>query len=163
MIYDALEMQYRQVKVRKDPDCAVCGENPTVTELIDYEAFCGVVSEEAQEAAAGSTITPKQLKEWIDGDEKIEIIDVREPNEYEIVAIPGARLIPKNEFLMGNALQDLPQDRRIVLNCKTGCPQRRGPRGPQVRGLRRRGARRRRRDRLGQPDRAREAGLLVHA
>ncbi|WP_255792358.1 molybdopterin-synthase adenylyltransferase MoeB, partial [Mycobacteroides abscessus] len=58
MIYDALEMQYRQVKVRKDPDCAVCGENPTVTELIDYEAFCGVVSEEAQEAAAGSTITP---------------------------------------------------------------------------------------------------------
>ena len=53
MIYDALEMQYRQVKVRKDPDCAVCGENPTVTELIDYEAFCGVVSEEAQEAAAG--------------------------------------------------------------------------------------------------------------
>jgi len=65
MIYDALEMQYRQVKVRKDPDCAVCGENPTVTELIDYEAFCGVVSEEAQEAAAGSTITPKQLKESI--------------------------------------------------------------------------------------------------
>jgi molybdopterin/thiamine biosynthesis adenylyltransferase len=58
MIYDALEMQYRQVKVRKDPNCAVCGENPTVTELIDYEAFCGVVSEEAQEAAMGSTITP---------------------------------------------------------------------------------------------------------
>ncbi len=103
MIYDALEMQYRQVKVRKDPDCAICGENPTVTELIDYEAFCGVVSEEAQEAAAGATITPKQLKEWIDGDEKIEIIDVREPNEYEIVSIPGAKLIPKNEFLMGTA------------------------------------------------------------
>lgn len=120
MIYDALEMQYRQVKVRKDPDCAICGENPTVTELIDYEAFCGVVSEEAQEAAAGATITPKQLKEWIDGDEKIEIIDVREPNEYEIVSIPGAKLIPKNEFLMGTALQDLPQDKRIVLHCKTG-------------------------------------------
>ncbi|MEK0100473.1 adenylyltransferase/sulfurtransferase MoeZ, partial [Streptomyces sp. A475] len=101
MIYDALEMQYRQVKVRKDPDCAVCGPNATVTELIDYEAFCGVVSEEAQEAAAGSTITPKQLKEWIDDGESIEIIDVREPNEYEIVSIPGARLIPKNEFLMG--------------------------------------------------------------
>lgn len=120
MIYDALEMQYRQVKVRKDPDCAVCGENPTVTELIDYEAFCGVVSEEAQVAAAGSTITPKQLKEWLDDGENIELIDVREPNEFEIVSIPGAKLIPKNEFLMGNALQDLPQDKKIVLNCKTG-------------------------------------------
>lgn len=120
MIYDALEMTYRQVKVRKDPDCAVCGPNPTVTELIDYEAFCGVVSEEAQEAAAGSTITPKQLKEWIDDGESIDIIDVREPNEYEIVSIPGARLIPKNDFLMGGALQDLPQDKKIVLHCKTG-------------------------------------------
>ena len=120
MIYDALEMQYRQVKVRKDPNCAVCGENPTVTELIDYEAFCGVVSEEAQEAAAGSTITPKQLKEWIDDGENIEIIDVREINEYEIVSIPGAKLIPKNEFLMGTALESLPQDKKIVLHCKTG-------------------------------------------
>jgi adenylyltransferase/sulfurtransferase len=120
MIYDALEMQYRQVKVRKDPECAVCGDNPTVTELIDYEAFCGVVSEEAQAAAAGSTITPKQLKEWIDDGENIELIDVREVNEYEIVSIPGARLIPKNEFLMGTALEGLPQDKKIVLHCKTG-------------------------------------------
>jgi adenylyltransferase/sulfurtransferase len=120
LIYDALEQTTRTVKVRKDPDCAVCGPNATVTELIDYEAFCGVVSEEAQQAAAGSTITPKQLKEWIDDGENIEIIDVREPNEYEIVSIPGARLVPKNEFLMGSALQDLPQDKRIVLHCKTG-------------------------------------------
>lgn len=120
MIYDALEMTYRQVKVRKDPDCAVCGTNPTVTELIDYEAFCGAVSEEAQDAVRDATITPRTLKEWIDGDEKIEIIDVREPNEYEIVSIPGARLIPKNEFLMGDALTGLPQDRRIVVHCKTG-------------------------------------------
>ena len=120
MVYDALDMTYRQVKVRKDPNCAICGENPTVTELIDYEAFCGVVSDEAQEAAVDSTITPKQLKEWIDGDEKIELIDVREPNEFEIVSIPGAQLVPKDEFLMGNALQDLPQDKKIVLNCKTG-------------------------------------------
>jgi molybdopterin/thiamine biosynthesis adenylyltransferase/rhodanese-related sulfurtransferase len=120
MIYDALEMTYRQVKVRKDPDCAVCGENPTVTELIDYEAFCGVVSDEAQAAAADSTITPKQLKEWMDDGENIELIDVREPNEFEIVSIPGATLIPKNEFLMGSALESLPQDKKIVLNCKTG-------------------------------------------
>ncbi|MER7753544.1 adenylyltransferase/sulfurtransferase MoeZ [Kitasatospora sp. NPDC097643] len=120
MIYDALEMNYRQVKVRKDPNCAVCGENPTVTELIDYEAFCGVVSEEAQAAAAGSTITSKQLKQWQDEEEDIFLIDVREPGEYEIVNIPGAVLIPKNEFLMGDALEKLPQDRKIVLHCKSG-------------------------------------------
>ncbi|WP_441250361.1 adenylyltransferase/sulfurtransferase MoeZ [Kitasatospora sp. McL0602] len=120
MIYDALEMTYRQVKVRKDPNCALCGENPTVTELIDYEAFCGVVSEEAQAAAAGSTITSKQLKAWMDEDEDIFLIDVREPNEYEIVNIPGAVLIPKDQFLMGNALERMPQDKKIVLHCKTG-------------------------------------------
>ncbi len=120
LIYDAGELSYRLVKVRKDPDCALCGENPTVTELIDYEAFCGVVSDEAQEAAAGSTITPKQLKEWMDDGERIEVIDVREPNEYEIVSIPGAKLVPKDQFLMGTALQDLPQDKKIVLHCKTG-------------------------------------------
>ncbi|MFE7526815.1 adenylyltransferase/sulfurtransferase MoeZ [Kitasatospora sp. NPDC057542] len=120
MIYDALEMNYRQVKVRKDPNCAVCGENPTVTELIDYEAFCGVVSEEAQAAAAGSTITSQQLKQWQDDEEDIYLIDVREPGEYEIVNIPGAVLIPKNEFLMGDALEKLPQDKKIVLHCKSG-------------------------------------------
>ncbi|MGW2249088.1 adenylyltransferase/sulfurtransferase MoeZ [Kitasatospora sp. NPDC001660] len=120
MIYDALEMNYRQVKVRKDPNCAVCGENATVTELIDYEAFCGVVSEEAQAAAAGSTITSKQLKQWQDDEEDIFLIDVREPGEYEIVSIPGAVLIPKNEFLMGDALGKLPQDKKIVLHCKSG-------------------------------------------
>ncbi|MEU9077255.1 adenylyltransferase/sulfurtransferase MoeZ [Kitasatospora sp. NPDC048538] len=120
MIYDALEMNYRQVKVRKDPNCAVCSENPTVTELIDYEAFCGVVSEEAQAAAAGSTITSQQLKQWQDEKEDIFLIDVREPGEYEIVNIPGAVLIPKNEFLMGDALEKLPQDRKIVLHCKSG-------------------------------------------
>ncbi|MFB7619358.1 adenylyltransferase/sulfurtransferase MoeZ [Kitasatospora sp. NPDC056181] len=120
MIYDALEMNYRQVKVRKDPNCALCGENPTVTELIDYEAFCGVVSDEAQAAAAGSTITSKQLKQWQDDKEDIFLIDVREPGEYEIVNIPGAVLIPKNEFLMGDALGSLPQDKKIVLHCKSG-------------------------------------------
>jgi molybdopterin/thiamine biosynthesis adenylyltransferase/rhodanese-related sulfurtransferase len=120
MIYDALEMQYRTVKVRKDPDCALCGENPTVTDLIDYEAFCGVVSEEAQAAAIGSTISPKQLKQWQDEDEEIFLVDVREPGEYEIVNIPGAVLIPKGEFLMGNALEQMPQDKKIVLHCKTG-------------------------------------------
>jgi molybdopterin/thiamine biosynthesis adenylyltransferase/rhodanese-related sulfurtransferase len=120
MIYDALEMTYRSVTVRKDPECAVCGKNPTVTELIDYEAFCGVVSEEAAEAVKDSTITVTQLKEMLDRGDDLALIDVREPTEYEIVSIPGAALIPKGEFLNGSALGDLPQHRRVVLYCKTG-------------------------------------------
>jgi sulfur-carrier protein adenylyltransferase/sulfurtransferase len=120
MIYDALEMSYRSVRVRKDPECPVCGKNPTITELIDYEAFCGTVSEDAQRAASGSTITATELKAMLDNDEKIFLIDVREPNEYEIVSIPGSVLVPKDQFLNGNALEQLPQDRRIVLHCKSG-------------------------------------------
>jgi adenylyltransferase/sulfurtransferase len=120
MIYDALEMTYREVKIRKDPECPICGKNPTITELIDYESFCGVVSDEALEAAAGSTIVPTELKEWIDRGENIFLVDVREPAEYEIVSIPGAVLIPKGEFLNGSALERLPQDKRVVLYCKTG-------------------------------------------
>jgi adenylyltransferase/sulfurtransferase len=120
MIYDALEMSYRTVQVRKDPECPVCGKNPTITELIDYEAFCGAVSEEAQEAAQGSTITARDLKNMMDAGENIYVVDVREPNEYEIVSIAGATLIPKGEFISGAALERLPQDKRIVLHCKSG-------------------------------------------
>ena len=120
MIYDALDMTYRPVKVRKDPECPVCGKNPTITELIDYEEFCGTVSEDAQKAAAGSTITATELKDMLDRHDDIFLVDVREPNEYEIVSIPGAVLIPKGEFLSGDALEHLPQDKRIVLHCKSG-------------------------------------------
>ncbi|MGH3251743.1 MAG: adenylyltransferase/sulfurtransferase MoeZ [Trebonia sp.] len=120
MIYDALEMSYRTVRVRKDPECPVCGKNPSITELIDYEAFCGAVSAAAQEAAAGSTISATDLKEMLDRNENIFLVDVREPNEHEIVSIPGATLIPKDQFLSGAALERLPQDRRIVLHCKSG-------------------------------------------
>jgi adenylyltransferase/sulfurtransferase len=120
MIYDALEMSYRAVGVKKDPECPVCGKNPTITELIDYEEFCGAVSEDAQQAAAGSTITASELKAMQDREADIFLVDVREPNEYEIVSIPGATLIPKGEFLSGAALERLPQDKRIVLHCKSG-------------------------------------------
>jgi adenylyltransferase/sulfurtransferase len=120
MIYDALEMNYRKINVRKDPNCAVCGEHPTVTELIDYEEFCGVISEEAQQAAAGSTITAGELAELLDSDKPLYLVDVREPAEFEIVSIPGATLIPKDEILRGDALASLPQDRQIVMYCKTG-------------------------------------------
>jgi sulfur-carrier protein adenylyltransferase/sulfurtransferase len=120
MIYDALEMSYRSLNIKKDPDCPICGRNPTITELIDYDAFCGVVSADAQEAAAGSTITAAELKEMLDRKDDIFLIDVREPNEYEIVSIPGSVLIPKDQFLNGSALERLPQDRRIILHCKSG-------------------------------------------
>jgi adenylyltransferase/sulfurtransferase len=120
MVYDALEMSYRSVNVRKDPECAICGKNPTVTELIDYEAFCGTVSDEAAEAARESTISVKDLKAMIDREDDILLVDVREPNEFEIVSIPGATLIPKGEFLDGSALERMPQNQQIVAYCKTG-------------------------------------------
>ena len=124
VIYDALELSWRKLKVRKDPNCALCGDHPTVTGLIDYDAFCGAVSEEAADAAAGSTISVVQLehmlKERAEGTRDFVLVDVREPNEYEINQIPGAILIPKGEFLNGNALEQLPSDKQIVMHCKTG-------------------------------------------
>ena len=124
MVYDALEMEYRQVKIRKDPNCAVCGPNATVTGLIDYDAFCGVISDEAAEAARDSTISVQDLKRMLDereaGERDFMLIDVREPVEWEIVQIPGAVLIPKGEFLDGSALEKLPSDKQIVLHCKVG-------------------------------------------
>jgi molybdopterin/thiamine biosynthesis adenylyltransferase/rhodanese-related sulfurtransferase len=120
MIYDALEMSYRTVRVRKDPECAICGKNPTITGLIDYDAFCGTLSADAQQAASGSTITATELKDMLDRGDNIYLVDVREPNEYEIVSIPGATLIPKDRILQGSALEQLPQDKKIVLHCKSG-------------------------------------------
>ncbi|WP_280348245.1 adenylyltransferase/sulfurtransferase MoeZ [Nocardia neocaledoniensis] len=113
MVYDALDMNYRTIKLRRDP------ERQPITELIDYEAFCGVVSDEGMAAAAGSTITAAELKDLLDAD-KIELIDVREPVEWDIVHIQGATLIPKDRILSGEALAELPQNKPIVLHCKTG-------------------------------------------
>jgi len=120
MIYDALEMTYRKVRARKDPECPICGKNPTVTELIDYEAWCGTVSDAAVEAAKGSTITAAELKAMFDRGEDFTLVDVREPAEYDIVRIPGSVLIPKGEITSGAALSQLPVDRPVVLHCKSG-------------------------------------------
>jgi len=113
-VYDALEMNFRTVSIRKDPAAE------PITELIDYDDFCGVVSDAASQAALGSTITVEELKDMIDSGKDFELIDVREPNEYEIVSIPGAKLIPKDEILSGRALSQLPQNKPIILHCKTG-------------------------------------------
>jgi len=114
MVYDALEMSYRTIKIRKDPKAE------PITKLIDYEEFCGVVSDEAQQAAFGSTITVADLKEMLDAGKDPYLVDVREPVEYEIVKIPGGVLIPKDRILSGEALAELPQDKPLVLYCKTG-------------------------------------------
>ena len=119
MVYDALEMRYTTLKVQRDPNGVV----PTEL-LADYEAFCGAISEEAAEAAADSTISVHTLDGWLkernDGGRDFQLVDVREPNEYEINKVPGSVLIPKGEFLRGSALEQLGNDKPIVLYCKTG-------------------------------------------
>ena len=121
MIYDALEMSYRKIKVRKDPKCPLCSEKPTQTTLLpDYEAFCGVLTDAAEMAVKDSTISVTTLKEKMDNHEKFFLVDVREPSEWEIVKIPGATLIPKQGFIDGSALSKLPQDKPIILHCKSG-------------------------------------------
>ncbi|TXG92599.1 adenylyltransferase/sulfurtransferase MoeZ [Rhodococcus rhodnii] len=114
MVYDALEMSYRTIRIRRDP------EREPITGLIDYDAFCGVVSEEGTEAAIGSTITATELSEMLSSGRDIAVVDVREPVEWDIVRIPGATLVPKDRILSGDALAELPQDRPITFYCKTG-------------------------------------------
>jgi adenylyltransferase/sulfurtransferase len=114
MIYDALEMSYRTIRIRKDP------ATPRITELIDYEDFCGVVSDDVAAAASGSTITPRELRDLLDSGKKPALIDVREPVEWDINHIEGAQLIPKSLISSGEGLAKLPHDRKAVLYCKTG-------------------------------------------
>jgi adenylyltransferase/sulfurtransferase len=123
LIYDALKMRFRELKLRKDPDCPVCGTHPTVTKLIDYEQFCGIRPEptQAQLAEAGVAdweITPVELKKKLDAGETPFVLDVREPNEYQINRIGGSTLIPLGE--LPRRYQELPKDREIVAQCKMG-------------------------------------------
>ncbi len=123
LIYDALKMKFREMKLRKDPECPVCGTNPTVTKLIDYEQFCGVRPEAAAPQGTGAAvneweITPVELKARLDAGETPFILDVREPNEYQINRIPGSTLIPLGE--LPRRYQELPKDREIVAQCKMG-------------------------------------------
>ncbi len=121
MIYDALEMSFRKIKVRKDPNCPLCGDNPTQRGLLpDYEAFCGVLSDAAEVAVKDATISVTELAGKIAAKEEFYLVDVREPSEFEIVRIPGSHLIPKQGFLDGTVLATLPQDKPIILHCKSG-------------------------------------------
>jgi sulfur-carrier protein adenylyltransferase/sulfurtransferase len=119
-LYDALEQSWTFVKVNKDPDCPVCGENPSVTELIDYEEFCGVPAHDREEEFDGQAeleILPTEYAEIADKPD-VALIDVREPHEYEINRIPGAVLIPKDE--LAGHLSDLDPTKTYVVHCKSG-------------------------------------------
>jgi adenylyltransferase/sulfurtransferase len=123
LIYDALRMRFRELKLRKDVDCPVCGTRPTVTTLIDYEQFCGLhPQDEATETVpAGSSateITAVELKQRLDRGERLRILDVREPNEYQINRVPGSQLIPLGEVPRRYAELDVEEE--LVVLCKMG-------------------------------------------
>lgn len=117
LLYDALGMRFRELKLRRDRDCPVCGDHPTVTKLIDYQQFCGVVPASAQPAAEG-VIEPVEVKHKLDRGDDFLLIDVREPYEYQIARIPGARLIPLGE--LPKHLSELNPNAEIVAHCRSG-------------------------------------------
>jgi molybdopterin/thiamine biosynthesis adenylyltransferase/rhodanese-related sulfurtransferase len=120
LLVDALNMRFRELKLRKNPDCPVCGTNPTVTALIDYDHFCGIVPETPQEKNVKNGIpqlSVKELKARRDAGQDVFLLDVREPYEYQISQI-GGTLIPQND--VPNRLAEIPRDREIVVQCRSG-------------------------------------------
>ena len=122
LLFDALKMRFRELKVRKDPDCPVCGEHPTVTQLIDYEQFCGIAPT-ATAAATSSTedadeATVEELKTRLDRHESFLLLDVREPQEFEICRIPGSVLIPLGD--LPSRLFELEGRDDMIVHCKSG-------------------------------------------
>jgi adenylyltransferase/sulfurtransferase len=120
LLVDALNMRFRELKLRKNPECPVCGTNPTVTQLIDYDHFCGIVPEAPQEKNLKNgipQITVKELKARRDAGEDIFLLDVREPYEFQIAQI-GGKLIPQND--VPQRLSEIPRNREIVVHCRSG-------------------------------------------
>jgi adenylyltransferase/sulfurtransferase len=120
LIYDALRMKFRELKLRKDPDCPVCGTHPTVKQLIDYEQFCGVVPAKPESTAVNNAteITSLELKQRLDRGDKLTIIDVREPNEYQINRIAGSILIPLGDI--PKRVNELDPSAELIMQCKSG-------------------------------------------
>jgi len=123
LLFDALKMRFKELKLRRNPECPLCGENPTIKELIDYDQFCGITPAAAQPQAAEISdweITPAQLKERLDRGERVTIIDVREPHEWQIANLEnyGSRLIPLGQF--GDRVNELNPEDEIVVHCKMG-------------------------------------------
>jgi rhodanese-related sulfurtransferase len=119
LLFDAWRMRFRELKLRKNPECPACGEHPTITKLIDYEQFCGVSAQPQPETATKmEEITATELKQRLDKGEDIQIIDVREPHEYQIGQIPNSRLIPLGQVL--NRMDEIDPNRETVMHCKMG-------------------------------------------
>jgi len=120
LIYDALKMRFRELKLRKDPDCPVCGTHPTVTALIDYDQFCGITPAAPEPVTVDNAteITSVELKQRLDRGEKLKIVDVREPNEYQINRIPEAELIPLGDI--PRRYRELDPEAELVVHCKMG-------------------------------------------
>jgi adenylyltransferase/sulfurtransferase len=120
LLVDALGMKFRELKLRKNPDCVVCGSHPTVTKLIDYEEFCGLRGQEKPVSAPGSgvpEITVEELKQQLDAKQDVFILDVREPHEYQICNING-HLIPLND--LPKRVQELDPAKEMVVHCRSG-------------------------------------------
>jgi adenylyltransferase/sulfurtransferase len=120
LLVDALNMRFRELKLRKNPECPVCGPNPTLTKLIDYQQFCGIAPETLEEKAVKNGIpqlTVKELKRRMDAGEDVQLIDVREPFEYQIAQI-GGKLIPQND--VPNRLAEIDREREVIVQCKSG-------------------------------------------
>ena len=120
LIFDALRMKFRELKLRKDPDCPVCGTHPTVKQLIDYDQFCGVAPAAPEPAVADNAteITAVELKRRLDRGDTLKIVDVREPNEYQINRIPGSVLIPLGD--VPRRYNELNPEEELVMQCKSG-------------------------------------------
>ena len=123
MLYDSLRMSFKDVRLRKDPHCDLCGDSPTITELIDYQAFCAVelptaAKEEDDFDVAAVEITPPELKGVLDSGNKITLLDVREPHEWQIAKIDQARLTPLSKF--DEYIPELNPDEEIYLYCYKG-------------------------------------------
>lgn len=122
LLYDALNASFREVKLRRDPECPMCGESPTITQLIDYDRFCSAPQEgekRSMSSAAGkSEITPVELKSRLDAGEKVFILDVRNPEECAICSLSGTTLIPLAE--LPNRFKELNPDQEIVVHCRSG-------------------------------------------
>jgi sulfur-carrier protein adenylyltransferase/sulfurtransferase len=120
LLVDALAMRFRELHLRKNPECPVCGTNPTIHELIDYQEFCGIRGSESQEASVTATvpeIRPEELKARLDAGDDIFILDVREPHEYQICNI-GGHLIPLGA--LPARMNELDSSREIVAHCRSG-------------------------------------------
>ncbi|HKO04681.1 MAG TPA: molybdopterin-synthase adenylyltransferase MoeB [Candidatus Acidoferrales bacterium] len=117
LLFDALQMRFREVKLRKNPDCPVCGSHPTVTKLIDYQEFCGIRGEEAASTVSVPEITPRELKVRLDRGDELFILDVREPHEFQICHL-GGHLIPLGD--LPRRVNELDSSREIVAHCRSG-------------------------------------------